>query len=75
MWYLCGIKVIFKIYVRVLFEHKLDIFVALGMNSPGEPIITSASPGDPYSIGKLTKSIGHYISFFKHQITLIYWDT
>jgi len=22
-----------------------------GMNSPGEPIITSASPGDPYSIG------------------------
>ena len=45
--------------MRVLFEHKFDIFVALGMNSPGEPIITSASPGDPYSIGKLTKSISY----------------
>ena len=31
---------------------KKHVFVFAGMHSPGEPIITSASPGDPYSIGK-----------------------
>ena len=56
--------------MRVLFEHKFDIFVALGMNSPGEPIITSASPGDPYSIGKLTKSISHYIYIISFKFKL-----
>ena len=28
------------------------IIIFTGMNSPGEPIIHSTSPGDPYSIGK-----------------------
>ena len=33
----------------------------IGMHSPGEPIITSASPGDPYSIGK--DMFGHIILY------------
>ena len=28
------------------------MYFVIGMHSPGEPIITSASPGDPYSMGK-----------------------
>ena len=34
------------------------------MNSPGEPIITSASPGDPYSIGKFR----NYESFGRFDV-------
>ena len=35
-----------------MFVYQFDYYVT-GMHSPGEPIITSASPGDPYSIGNV----------------------
>ena len=47
-----GIAIYFQINFSEIKIVFLILCYILGMNSPGEPIITSASPGDPYSIGK-----------------------